>query len=131
MKPLFLTVYLLMIFASSAAADDRHKWTWEDTGLQTVFAGIWVADWSQTLHIARNPTKYYERGNTQGFVHLGNHPSIGRINSYFAGYLAWHTFVAYKLSKPYRTIWQGAYIIYDYDKVQKNRSIGIGLSVHF
>lgn len=39
-----------------------------------------VLDWRQTLAIARNPAKWYERNPG-----LGKHPSVGRTNTWFLG----------------------------------------------
>lgn len=38
-----------------------------------------VADWGQTLDIARNPTEYHEYNPI-----LGDHPSVSDVNTYFA-----------------------------------------------
>lgn len=38
-----------------------------------------VIDWRQTLVIARNPQRWYERNPA-----LGEHPSVARVNAWFA-----------------------------------------------
>ncbi len=132
----------------TASASDSNKWTWEDTGLQIVFSGILAADWAQTLHIARSAKNFYynpsfnseagigyayagtyESGGAERFI--GKYPSKRDVNVYFATMLIGHAAVSYLLPKPYRTIWQGSYIIYEYDVVRRNRNLGLGLSLHF
>jgi hypothetical protein len=40
---------------------------------------MFVIDWQQTLVIARNPGRWSERN-----LVLGQHPTVGRVNVYFA-----------------------------------------------
>jgi len=117
-------IFALLVMVNAARADS--KWTANDTALQLTYTTLHVMDWTQTLHIARNPEKYYETNS-----HLGRHPSEGRVNSYFAGGLVLNTAVAYVLPKPWRTMWQVGFIVDRYAYVQHNRRIGIGISLHF
>ncbi len=140
MSKLILIVFLFTASPLTAIAGDPYKWTWEDTALQTVYSGFLVADWSQTLHTARDHitqhnfrtgfTPYYEsQDGAQRFI--GKYPSKRNVNMYFTTMMIGHAAVSYLLPKPYRTIWQSFYIIYEYDTVQKNRDIGLGVNLHF
>lgn len=131
---------LLAGFAPTQAAE-RTDWTRTDTGLQLAYSAVLIADWSQTLRIARsiknireNPTGgvlyYYER-NSMTQRSIGKYPAKRNVNVHFATSLLGHAAISYLLPKPYRTIWQSAYIFYEYDIVKKNRDIGLGLSLHF
>ena len=136
----FITIVLITLFPINVIAiepffkpepaeykkHDPSAWTWGDTVLQTIYTTFHVMDWSQTLHIARNPQKFTEANPI-----LGKHPSEGRVNSYFALTLLGHTGISYLLPKPYRTIWQGTWIYVEYDVVQQNREAGIGISLSF
>lgn len=104
----------------------RDPWTTTDTVLQATYTALHVMDWSQTLHIARNPEQYKEQN-----TFLGEYPSTGRVNSYMALTLIANTAIPMYLKKPYRNIWQSIWIIHDYSFVQHNRRIGIGISLHF
>jgi hypothetical protein len=124
MRRLLLAVVVLATVAPTAAlASDKSEWTKGDTALQLTYTTLYAMDWAQTLHIARNPEKYYETN-----PHLGKHPSEGEVNSYFAAGLVLNTAVAYALPKPWRTVWQVGFIVDRYGYVRQNRNIGIGVS---
>jgi hypothetical protein len=114
------------ISVSSVQADDKGAWTTTDTVLQATYLTLHGMDWAQTLHIARNPDKYYETNKI-----LGEHPSQGRVNSYFLLTGLAHTGIAGLLDKPWRTGWQLTGIYIGYDSVRHNREYGIGISFHF
>lgn len=138
MKILIIIIFLILVFSTSILAYEPDKWTWEDTALQSIYSGILVADWAQTLHIARDiktrhninsgRTPYYE-SESERFI--GKYPSKNDVNFYFTTMLIGHAAVSYLLPKPYRTIWQSVYIVYEHDIVQGNRDLGLGLSLHF
>lgn len=62
---------------------------------------------------------------------LGKYPSKRDVNIHFARWLIIHPVISYLLPKPYRTIWQSVYIGYEYDVVQNNRRVGLGVNLHF
>ena len=121
----FLTILFIVLAVSPVHADNK-SWTATDTTLQLTFSTLLIMDWTQTLHIVRNKDKYYETNNM-----LGEYPSKRDVNRYFFTSLVGHAAVSYLLPKPYRTIWQSVYIIIEYDVIQKNRDLGIGISMHF
>ena len=128
MKRILLIVVLLLTLPAIASASDRSKWTWEDTALQAIYSGMIAADYAQTLHIARDPVHYYE-DESERFI--GKHPSKRDVNAHFATALLGHAAISYLLPKPYRTIWQSVYIICEYNIIQENRNIGLGISLHY
>jgi hypothetical protein len=78
-------------------------------------------DYAQTMKIADNPDKWYERNPI-----LGRHPSGQEVTTYFAvSYLA-TTAIAVALPAPYRAWWQYAVIGVSGACVANNLSIGIG-----
>lgn len=140
MKKVLFIIVLLLLVPIHANADN---WTIFDTTLQLTYTTLHIMDWRQTQIIANscyNVTKTKPSGTTKtvaicdkyetNFI-LGDHPSEGRVNTYFATTLALHWVASYYLPKPYRTIFQGTWIIIEYDIVQQNRSIGIGFNFHF
>lgn len=124
MKKLFFTFTFFFLTLSAHAAD--NSWTATDTTLQVTYLTLHAMDWAQTLHIARNPEQYCEMNNF-----LGEHPSEGRVNSYFALTAIAQTGLTYILPKPWRTGWQVGFIVDRYSYVQHNRRLGIGISLHF
>ncbi len=128
----FIPALLLFFFAAlSVDAEDDSDWKTEDTALQCALSALTIADWTQTLHVARNPDKYDEGGFAEKFI--GEHPNTSDVNKYFAASLVTKTAVAFLLPKPYRTYWQISLIAISYSYVQKNRrrSLSLGLSAHF
>ena len=121
-----IALLLLTLVAAPAHSGEKADWTWTDTGLQATYLTLHTMDWAQTLHMSRNPDKFYENNGL-----LGLHPSEGRVNSYFAVTALGHTAVSYILPKPWRTVWQGFWITTEYAYVQHNRKIGVGSSLHF
>ena len=53
-----------------------------------------LADWAQTRQIAKNPDKWFETNKL-----LGVHPSVSRVDTYFAVVLAGYTVVYLALVK--------------------------------
>ena len=115
-----IIIIFVLVFPGVALAGD---WTTGDTALQLTYVAVTAADWSQTLHIARNPEQYHEKN-----PRLGNHPSTGSVNAHFISTIAVHTTIAWVLPKEYRTIWQMFWIGYEAGFVQRNAAIGLTLS---
>lgn len=123
---------VVLLVSTGYSAEENRKWTSLDTGLQVTYTFLHITDWSQTLHASRrrsyrNQPLCYRETNPV----LGDNPSTGRINSYFASTLLLHSAIAYILPKPYRTIWQSFWIGAEYSAVQQNREYGLGVSLHF
>jgi hypothetical protein len=68
---------------------------------ELAFQALLIADWKQTRQIARAPDRYFERNPI-----LGNHPSVGRVDTYMfaAGVLHW--VIAANLSPKWRQQFQ-------------------------
>ena len=98
-------------------------WTREDTYRQGVLTALLIVDWGQTLYIAKHPETYREVGTAKSFI--GEHPSVGKVNSYFVFGIAFSAAVSILLPPDWRKGWQYIYIGYEFSYVQNNRSIGI------
>ena len=139
---ILIAALLLIITATSYAAEDAYTWTGTDTALQAVFIVTVAMDWSQTLEISRtcDRPRFYAREThiterprvyEEGNPFLGHCPSEGRINAWMPAGIIAHTAIAYLLPRPYRTIWQSFWIGAETATVQNNRRIGLGISLHF
>lgn len=128
MKNLLMTMTLLalLITRTVSAGEEMYSWTAKDTSLEIIYAASHAMDWSQTLHISRNPQTYFELNPI-----MGPHPSEDKVKAYFALTLIAHAAMAYMLPPPYRTIWQSFWIGVETLAVQHNRAMGLGLSMHF
>lgn len=102
----------------------RTPWTASDSYRHLAFTGLMVADYLQTMEIARNPDRYYERNPI-----LGNHPSEGEVTAYFIGSYALVTAAAWALPEPYRDALQYVAIGVEAGAVANNFSIGLRFGI--
>lgn len=110
------TVLLFLLLISSAQADE---WTRSDTYREATYLTLHTMDWAQTRNIARNPI-YYEQNAI-----LGKHPSVGRVDGYFALTGLAHLAVSYYLPAEYRKAFQYVTIGVEGGAVAHNFSIGV------
>lgn len=117
MKNILLILFLLFPVISYAS-----DWNSADSIREVSWQIINFIDYGQTLGIAKNPDKYYERNPI-----IGKHPSVGTVNVYMIGSAVLHPVVSYFLPKKYRQIWQYGTIITSGICVINNNSIGVGV----
>lgn len=119
---------MLILLTSPAYAFD--KWNIEEKIAQGVSIVLSIIDWGQTLDIADNPDKFYEK---QNFM-LSKHPSRGSVNLYFLLSIAGKTALVHVLPRDYnlwgrdikpRRIVQGVYIGISGYNVTRNYTLGI------
>ena len=96
-----LAVLILLLSSVANATELDWKWTKTDTAIQATWTAMHVIDWSQTRKIAKEP-RFYSEPNPI----LGEHPSVGRVDSYMAISAVANLGVAYALPKPYRRYFQ-------------------------
>ena len=99
-----------------------RTWTQADSAREAAYLALHVVDWGQTLEIADNPGQYHERNPV-----LGDHPSRGRVNAWFAGTALLHPVVSYLLPDDLRPYWQYGTIGLEMYCVGNNVSLGIGM----
>lgn len=122
---------LLLIFAAGTAhaGDD---WTREDTYRQAALTALLIADWAQTRYIAKHPDQCNNKGCLEedggARLWIGRHPTIGKVNNYFASSILANVAISYALPREWRHVWQYAHIVYEAGTVGRNRSIGIKLA---
>jgi hypothetical protein len=109
---------LLLGFPSRAASQNR---TALDYGLALGSTALIVADWSQTLQVARNRHRWSE-GNPL----IGRHPSEGHVNTMMTLYVAWNA-GALLLPKRPRRIWYIAVTVIEAVAVAHNLEAGISI----
>lgn len=121
MRTLLAVVILLSVPVTARGADE---WTSGDTARQAVYLTLHVADWAQTRHIARHPEEFTERNPV-----LGEHPSVGRVNGYFAATALAHTAVSWALPRGWREGWQ--YVTIGVESVVVARNYRLGVKFDF
>ena len=112
---------LLAPLAAVQVADD--KWTVEERTTFAVSSVLLVADWAQTRQIARNAQSFRETNPI-----LGEHPSMGRVNAYFATALLLNYAIGRSLDRGWRSAWFLGVQSVEASVVQRNLSIGLTLS---
>jgi hypothetical protein len=110
-----IAVVLALSFARAEAGD----WTSTDSTLLGVAVSGLAADWAQTRYIATSHG-YHE---TNRF--LGSHPSVGRVNTYFAASIASTVGLALWMPKTPRFLFLGNMAALEMGLVLHNHSIGI------
>ena len=80
-----------------------------------------LADWGQTRYIAHHPEQYNEEFNP--LIH--GHPSIRKVDAYFAGVLIFNNGMMIALPNKYRPYYAGVATAVEMYFVISNNHIGI------
>lgn len=100
------------------------NWSNVDTIMELASLGLLGADWAQTRTIAKNPEQYGEINKI-----LGEHPSTGRVNNYFAASMLGHALIASQLPPEIRKWFQYGTIGLEAPVVGRNHfKFGIGMT---
>jgi len=125
MKNLLIIPIALMFFGCSGMhLKANDPWTNEQKILQGTSLALRVADWGTTLDIADKPDKYREVNPI-----LGDHPSKGRVNTFFASSIILNYLIADNLPGKYRNKWLWFNVAVSAICVGNN--YGIGLRMKF
>ncbi|MCE5226670.1 MAG: hypothetical protein LLG05_12535 [Porphyromonadaceae bacterium] len=121
-----ILVIMLLLPSSVYGFDRLNK---SELALEGSWLALHTVDYGQTLSIAKNPLRYYERN-----LILGRHPSEGEVHGYMIATALLHPVVTYLLPRevdvfgikvPIRFIWQGVSIGVSGTCVVNNASIGL------
>lgn len=124
-------LFLLLFLFSPLIANAGEKWSNSDIALESTWQILHILDWRQTIQIARNPDRYWERNPL-----LGEHPSEQKVNLYFLVGAVLHPIVTEVLPNKYnlwgiklrpRIIWESVSIGMSGGCVLNNFSIGLGV----
>lgn len=113
------TIIIFLLLSTPVYAQD---WTKQDTITEGVYLALHAIDYFQTKEIARNPA--FKEYNPI----LGEHPSSGRINTYFALTAIGHAAISYVLKPKYRRYWQFVTIGIQSYTVCHNYHVGVRFS---
>jgi hypothetical protein len=120
----YILIVCLLFYTSLAMASD--KWTFTDSALEATFVTMAMLDRSQTLQLKDKGAYEYFSGL------LGKYPTDKRTNRLFFIYIPLHAYIAWKLSEPYRRIWQVGFIVLESYNVYRNEYYyGISASIKF
>lgn len=113
---------LALALALPAAGAARDPWDATDTALGAVALGALALDWGQTRYIATHPERFHEHAAARV---IGEHPSLGRVNSYFLVRMLGTVAIAEALPSPWRTAFLGGTVAIELRAVRRNASLGI------
>lgn len=122
MKRLLISFAFFLLWAGVAHASDE-SFTKLDYVLAAAAFATTVGDWGQTRYIAKNPDRYYEKNPI-----LGRHPSVRKVDAYFATMIVGGAVLAYNLPAEYRTIFLGGVLLVETTMLIRNKKIGIKFS---
>jgi hypothetical protein len=94
--------------------------------IELAYQALHLADWLQTLTIARNPDQFYETNKV-----LGSHPGVAEVNQYFLVTGIGHALISHFLPLKATQVWQGATIVMQVGYVTNNHDLGIGFNVKY
>lgn len=113
-------IIILLLFPITAFSSDA--WTTSDSVREATYLALHVADWGQTRYANSDENRHlYEEQNPI----LGKHPSIKRVDTYFAVTALLHVGVAYVLPRKWREAFQYTTIGGEAIVVFRNNSIGV------
>lgn len=92
---------LIFMWVTMTTVHARDPWTQGDTYREIAALTLRAVDWQTTLDIAKNPDRYREANPI-----LGDHPSVGRVNTFFIITTVIHPIISYYLPRDYRTAFQ-------------------------
>ncbi len=113
-----ISLLFVLFLISGCSAICTGGWNKVDTVLELTSQGLMSADWIQTQKIVKNPDKYQELNPV-----LGPHPSMSKLNTYFALWVPVHAGVSCILPQLYRRIWQGGTIGVEAPVVYENNRL--------
>ena len=118
MKKIVLCVSMLLLSFVAKAEEP----TTVDRGMEAAAMVLLAADWNQTRQIAQQPKKYYETNRI-----LGDHPSVGSVNTYFVATMLTTAILTEVLPDTYRKILLSGIIVVEVWAVSNNKVIGLNV----
>lgn len=107
---------------SSCSVVAGDAWSEDQLRMGAALAAVTVVDWAQTRYIADNPDRFHETNPI-----MGRHPSIGRVDRYFATSILVGAVVLDALPSEYRDYALKAGLVLEVLIVSNNARIGVGV----
>ena len=118
-RAVFVIPILVLLLPLPCAAQYAN-WTPADKALLATSTALLIVDWGQTRYIAKNPDRFHELNPI-----LGRHPSVGRVNTYFATAIIGNYLLADWLGPTNRKLYLGGITALETVVVIRNNGIGI------
>ena len=105
----------------------RSGWTTADTIRQALGLAATGVDWAQTRTMAKDPSHYREVNHITSKL-IGEHPSTGQVNNYFATKAVGDALLANALPPGMRALFQYGNMGLEANAGRKNFKLGIGMT---
>lgn len=112
----------IVMGAAAPAAQAADSWTDAQVAKGAALAVLTAADWAQTRHIARHPSRWHETNPL-----LGEHPSTGQVDRHFAVSALIGAAALHALPTRYRDWALNAGLMIEAGCVANNLRLGIGI----
>lgn len=119
-----ITIFIFMTFITTGTCIAADKWTREDSLREVAALTFHFVDWKTTRGIAQDSDHYREANPI-----LGEHPSVGRVNTYFVITTIAHPIISYYLPRPWREGFQ--YVTIGMSMTASTINLWSGLRVRF
>jgi hypothetical protein len=125
-KMITVALFLLVLSCPRASCGEEwwggSEWTAADVARQVAVQTLLAVDWSQTITTSRDP------GLTEVNPILGEYPSSGRVDKYFAAWMVAHPLISHILPATMRRHWQHAALVVQAGAVGNNINLGIRMN---
>ena len=111
-------IFMYVFYVPPCNASD--DWTPQNTHLEWAWVALHGADWLQTRYIATHPERFSETNPI-----LGEHPSVGTVNLFFAATTGLHYLISRKLHPEQRKWFQLVSIGVSGGAVARNYHLGV------
>jgi hypothetical protein len=101
-------------------------WSGLDYIRQAAITALFIVDWAQTRYIGTHCDQYQEAGVVLSTV-AGSCPNLKKLAVYYPIVMAGHAFVASRMERENRDIFQTGTIVVQTAVVMHNRNIGVGV----
>lgn len=105
----------------------RSGWSAGDLARQAASLAVLGVDWGQTRTMAKDPAHYKELNPITSRI-IGEHPSTGQVNNYFATKAVTEALLANSLPPGFRQLYQYGNIGLEANAGRKNFKLGVGMT---
>lgn len=117
-KAILLALFIFLQGCSTVQPTNKALFT-----TSTVLLAV---DWAQTRYIASHPEEFHEKNPL-----LGRHPSVNKVDAYFAGVMAANLLLYNVLPEKYQKYWFTGLSIVEVGAIGNNLLIGVGFDWGF
>jgi hypothetical protein len=134
-------VVVMIMLCNPAHAEYRfaENWTWKDTAFETVNQSMFIVDWGQTRHMARQEWKWEGNYYSENCPFLSKRPTTSEVDTMIPIGMVAHLLISLALPPDYKVLgvnihprrtWQLMWIGIEAGAIANNFS-GAGVRIEF